>query len=687
MHSLQYPLDELGRSPGAGQALSEANSVCFAAIFACAMSATSGAICAIVRGALGSPHWFVILKAFLLLAAVVSCVVMLARRNGPQQRTTHGGMVLAVVAVMFLPCLAWVNSTIADIVAYPILLGMLSAGVLRAVALARGMARHRLMLAVICGCAAGIGYFFVVNAKGYATVLTAEQTLTGLQHLDTLFHASIANMLVQSGHLSTGLDGYLPIKYHVLSHIWIGCLGRWLGVATLDSYYLVAQIIAVPLLLFSLITAGVLLRRQGQGLADSALVTLVPLLLLMVADLWGWTSYLVSESYFVALILFLFAMPLLAEIADQGTPLRLPVLALAIAGTLVLFAKISVGVIFWGATGFLLWRRLGLTFINLAMLAVPIGLLVGLASMISSPDAGTYVLTLRPFSFVREYPQGALPNIVFNLVLLYGAGALWLSGTLGERRLAECLALVAVGSLVPALLLDIAGGSAFYFANVGTFACIAFLTAHHAPIIERRKHWLTRPGVILALLAVLGFATSEKRNSLSRLAIQFQELRVRAHVLAGRGEVSPLPALSAIAALLAPDGGLRKEIAADVSRGPGARSVEILRSLGAGQMRNVAVFVAPDNRPFWTNYVDCRGDPFLVPAVLGVPMLKGLNPPEFKCARDIYYTTSLYREDAFSALTSDDGLCARASGYGLDEVLILATPNEGRRLSCAVSKR
>jgi len=683
VHSLQFSLDELGRSQGAEQASSDANAVCFAASFACAMSATSGALCAIVRSPLGSPHWFVIVKAFLLLAALVSCVVVLARGNGPQQRASHGSMVLAIIAVMFMPCLALVNHTIADILVYPILLAAIAAGALRAVALAR----PRLMLAVICGCGAGIGYFFVVNSRGYATVLTPEQTLTGLQHLDTLFHATIANMLVQSGHPSTGLDGFLPIKYHVLSHIWIGGMGRWLGVATLDSYYLVAQIIAIPLLLFSLITAGALLRRQGRGLADCALVTLVPLLLLMVADVWGWTSYLVSESYFVSLLLFLFAMPLLGELADQDAPLRLPVFALVIAGTPVLFAKISVGVIFWGATGFLLWRRLGLTVPNLIMLAVPIGLLVGLASMISSPDAGTYVRTLRPLSFVREYPQGALPNIVANFVLLYGAGRFWLSGSLAERRLAEWFALVAIGSLVPALLLDIAGGSAFYFANVGTFACIVFLTAYHAPTIERRKPWLARPSVVLALLVLVGLATNEKRSSPVRLALQFEELRARAHSLAGRGEVSPLSTVPAITALLAPGGRLRQEIAADVSRGPGARSIEILRSLGAGQMRKVAVFVSPDNRPFWTNFVDCRGDPLFVPAVLGVPMLKGLNPPEFKCARDLYYTTSLYREDAFSAVTSDDQLCARASGLGLDEVLILAGPDEGRRLSCAVPKR
>ncbi|QPF93893.1 hypothetical protein [Bradyrhizobium commune] len=683
MHSPLNKPEELDRSFGVSRVSPEAGSICFAAVFVCAMSATSAVICAVVRGPLGSPHWFVFVKAFLLLAAAVSCVLVLTTRH----RQGHAGVVLGVIAILFLPCLAWLDRVLADVVIYPILLGVVFVGIWRFAVLVRGMARPTLMLAVASGCGAGICYFFVVNAKGYATVLTPEQAVTGLQHLDTLFHASIANMLVKTGHLSTGLDGFLPIKYHVLSHIWIGCIGLWLGVTTLESYYLVAQIIAIPLLFFSLIAAGALLRRPDDQSPDSALVTFVPLLLLAVADLWGWTSYLVSESYFLSLLLFLFAMPLFAEIADERSPLRPPLFALAIAGTLVLFSKISVGVIFWGATGFLLWRRTGPTALNLVKLALPIGLLVGLASMVSSPDAGTYVHTLRLLSFAREYPRGALPNIVANLVLLYGAASLWLAGSPSEKRLAETFALFAIGSLVPAVLLDIAGGSAFYFANVGTFACIAFLTAYGVPAIERRGHWAFRPAIVLGILIAVGLATDEKRNSPGKLAAQFRELNDRVHALTGADDAAPLPTARAIAALLAPAGSLRREIGDGIKRVPGTQSIETLLSLSGGQTRHLAVFVAPGNRPFWTTYLDCRGDPFIIPAILGVPMLKGINPPEFKCARDIYYTTSLYRDDAISEASTDEQLCARASGFGLDTLLVLSAPREGRKVSCAVPQR
>ena len=684
MHSLQSPVDKLGRSPEAEQASSDANAVCFAASFACAMSATSGALCAIVRSPLAGPHWFVIVKAFLLLTAVVSCVVVLAGRSGLQRRASHGSMVLAIIAVMFMPCLALVNRTIADILVYPILLGAISAGVLRVVALARSMARPRLMLAIMCGCGAGIGYFFVVNSRGYATVLTPEQALTGLQHLDTLFHASIANMLVKYGVLSTGLDGLAHIKYHFLSHIWLGGLGLWLRVSTLEAYYIAAQIVAVPLLLFSLVSSTNLLRQSSAGPIDSALITLVPLLFLLTVDLWGWTSYLVSESYFLALILFLLGLPLLAEIASDDFRLRpsLQVVALVVVGVLMLLSKISVGAIYWAATGFLLWRQLGLTLLNLLGLAIPILLLVGTCAAFTSPDSGTYLHALRPLSFVREYPQGALPNIVANLILLCVAWPIWRSGSGQQKKLAEVFAIIAIGGLAPALLLDLAGGAAYYFVNVGTWACIVFVSAHFVPSVGGRRPGFAGPAIVLFAILLVALATDEKRSSLRKFAAQFEELRARVGVLIGDPGVAALPPWRRVVALLAPGDPVRRKLAEDLKRTPGAQARQTLVSLGVMDNLRTAVFVPPDNQAFWSTYLDCRGNPLFVPAILGVPMLKGLNPAGLKCARDPFYSFAAYRPDAISEVSTDLQLCARAAELGFRWVVVLMTPTAGRKIEC-----
>ena len=298
------------------------------------MSGASAAMCAIVRMPLGSPHWFVFVKAFLLLGAVISCAVVLTVRRVEERDGAYAPVLMSTLAVMFLPCSAWLIGPAADIVAYPVLLGLFAVGVRSAIAASR-VPGSRPVLALACGCAAGIGYFLLINSRGYATVLTPELALVGIQHLDTLFHASIANMLVKHGALSTGLDGLVPLKYHVLSHIWLGCISLWLGVSTLEGYYIGAQVIAIPMLLFGLSLATHLLRRPGEGLSNRALITSGPLLLLFVADIWGSTSYLVSESYFVAMILFLLTLPLLADMArsPRGHRLDMQLAALGVAGT------------------------------------------------------------------------------------------------------------------------------------------------------------------------------------------------------------------------------------------------------------------------------------------------------------------------------------------------------------------
>ncbi len=632
--------------------------VYFAAIFGWSMSAVSAAMCAVVRMPLGTPHWVVFVKAFLLLGASISCAAVLCVWRIEKRGRSYAAVLAATLAVIFSPCLAWLMGPAADIVVYPVLLGLLVVGIGQAVAAARRMPGSHSILAIMCGCLAGFGYFLLINSRGYATVFTPELALVGTQHLDTLFHASIANMLVKHHALSTGLDGLVPIKYHVLSHIWLGCLGLWLGVTTLESYYIGAQIVAIPMLLFSLSLATYLLRRPGAVLIDGALITLLPLLLLLMTEIWGWTSYLVSESYFFAMILFLLALPLLAEMAESPRRHRLDaqLAALGVAGILILLSKISVGVIFWAAAGFLLWRQFGMTLLNLVMLAPSILLLVVFCAALSSPDSGTYVHAFALFSFIREFPQGAWPNVVANLLLLYAAWRVWRSGTSADRHIAEAFAVIAVSSLAPALLLQIGGGSAYYFANVGTWAAIVFCTAYAGNLLTKQGQRLLKPRLVLGAIVLLTFATDEKRNSAAKLGMQFSELQARVRLLAGKGPGEETTTRQRIAAVL----------------------------LSTGLMHDSAavVFVPPKNTAFWTNYPDCRGDPFFVPAIFGAPMLKGLNPSALKCPRDPYYGFAAYAADANSRASTDLELCARAADLGFDTVFVLPTPTVSRKIKC-----
>ena len=399
------------------------------------MAAVSAAMVGIVRWPLGSPHGFVFIKAFLLPGAVIACATLLSVRC-VERGGAYAALIVSTLAVIFLPCVAWLNGHFADAITYPLFVGLLVAGIAQTVSAMRGAPVGAWVVAVASGCLAGFGYFLVINSRAYGSVLTPELALTGIHQLDTIFHASIANMLVKYGALSTGLDGLLPIKYHALSHIWLGCIGLWLGVPTLEAYSIGGQIIGIPMLLFSLSLAIHLFRRHGEGPANGALITLGSLLLLFVADLWGWTSYLVSESYFLAMILFLLTLPLLAEIADSERRhrLSLQLAALGVAGLLILLSKISVGAVLAGRAEFVLWRRMGITPLGLIKLAVPLLLLVIPAIAVISPGARMLLEVLEPLGFIREHPRGALPNIAANLVLLYVAFQVWRGGTPRDQR-------------------------------------------------------------------------------------------------------------------------------------------------------------------------------------------------------------------------------------------------------------
>jgi hypothetical protein len=670
------------RGPMQQLAARQPSPIYFAAIFCWTMTAVTAAMVAIVRWPMGSPHWFVFVKAALLPCAVIACATLFTVRH-VERGGAYSALLVSAVAVIFLPCLAWLNGLLADVVTYPLHVGLLAAGIAQTASAARAAPASRWVFAIACGCLAGFGYFLVINSRAFGSVLTPELALTGIHQLDTIFHASIANMLVKYGALSTGLDGLPPAKYHVLSHIWLGCIGLWLGVPTLEAYSIGGQIIGIPMLLFSLSLAIHLFRRPGEGPANGALITLGSLLLLFVADLWGWTSYLVSESYFLAMILFLLTLPLLAEIADSERRRRLGVqlAALGVAGLLILLSKISVGAVLAGGAGFLLWRRMGMTPLGLIKLAAPLLLLVMLAIAIISPGARMLLETLEPLGFIREHPRGALPNIAANLVLLYVAFQVWRGGTPRDQRCAEAVAVMAIASMVPVLLINVPGGSDYYFVNVGTWTAIVFVCAYGGAHFEKLFPNPGMPGFVVGALLLVAFATQEKRQSAYRLGALFAQVQARARVVSGESAGAETTTRQRLIELLTPGHPARYALASDMKRTPGGQARETLLAMGITQSHRTAVFVPPDNASFWTIAVECRQDPLFVPAILGAPMLKGLNPPALKCPKEPYYGFADYK-DASSEPLSDQQLCARAAPWKLDTVLILTTPTTGRKVRC-----
>jgi hypothetical protein len=104
----------------------------------------------------------------------------------------------------------------------------------------------------------------------------------------------------------------------------------------------------------------------------------------------------------------------------------------------------------------------------------------------------------------------------------------------------------------------------------------------------------------------------------------------------------------------------------------GVRMVELIRGVAAQEGRSgLGVFVSPQNTRFWRYSVDCRSQPLFVPAVAGVPMVRGLPLVAERCRLP---RTFGYADYGMSS-HSDDGdpgdLCRHALSRGLRRVLVL----------------
>ena len=316
---------------------------------------------------------------------------------------------------------------------------------------------------------------------------------------------------------------------------------------------------------------------------------------------------------------------------------------------------------------------MGMTPLGLIKLAVPLLLCVILGIVIISPGGSMLLQSLAPFGFIMEYPRGALPNIVANLLLLWAAYSVWRRGALGDKGRAEAAAVIAIASVVPVLLINVPGGSDYYFVNVGTWMAIVFVCAYGIPSFERAFPDPLAPGLVVAAILLVALATGEKRKSAYRLGQMFAELQARVRLVTGESAGAETTTGQRLVALLTPGHQARYALASDIKRTPGAQANETLLAMGVTQAHRAAVFVPPDNVAFWNIAVECRADPFFFPAILGTPMLKGLNPAGLKCPKEPYYGFTDYK-DASSEPLSDQQLCARAGSWKIETVFVLETP-------------
>ncbi|MBA2688675.1 MAG: hypothetical protein H0U64_11285 [Gemmatimonadaceae bacterium] len=346
----------------------------------------------------------------------------------------------------------------------------------------------------------------------------------GTEHIDTLFHSSLSNMLRTYGAASVGLDGIPTINYHLGSH-WL--FARWAtltDLSTIDFYQLGYPVVVGSFFVASFLWMVHAVRRVWahesppmSGALHSpvqwvalfvALTGFLPMPAMNGVGVWA-SGPLLSESYGVALVILFLLVSLAADFwtraktetsADRATaPFDLFFLLLVVPfGTAALgLAKVSMMAVIFPAACYALLRvkqlRTRWVYLALVLSAIAFVLTVNFV-LVRGQNSGSMAL----FSFMRSYLPA--PWWPFFITIQFLWSWLYIFVRLRDTRVnsrrelitavrsgrildVEIIALVSVLGLLPGVVLAV-GSDAFYFSDVQRWLSLAFLLGY-APLMNR----------------------------------------------------------------------------------------------------------------------------------------------------------------------------------------------------------
>lgn len=351
-----------------------------------------------------------------------------------------------------------------------------------------------------------------LGTKSYTSFNMIKRLAADRIAQDTLFHSSIAAMLKNYGVTSTGLHGLVEIQYHVFSHWLYAGVSRLSGVSVFEVYGIIPFLFFIPLLLFSLSLATIRIADKEDSPTITYTWTLACVLLTatpIVAKNFGFfASYFQSESYIISLILLLTALPLLYK-----QKLSLPeTISLCLLCIVMSLSKISVGLVYTG-----LWWARSLFFPHIAtkktLITTLLLSIVAIATfLLTSPKHTGIELLFERFAFIRDYSylgkyikKFAKHSGPINLIATANLGMATVSiilfiifhyfiswivicqsfvttgnwkGVFKSPSAVYSLAAIG-GTMIIIVLLNIPGGSAYYFSNIAFFVslpiCILFI--------------------------------------------------------------------------------------------------------------------------------------------------------------------------------------------------------------------
>jgi hypothetical protein len=637
-----------------------AEAATFGALLSVAMS--GGVVLA--RSCLGDPPLLVALCPLVMTAAVLAPFLLPERLQETVPRFVYP---LLTLGVLLSPMLVVLTGRSLGLL-YPLLA---AAGVLRVAPRLREVGWTRLGGGATAALVLAPYLLTEIHRHPFAHVFLPEYALLGPRFLvqDTIFHTSLAHMIQSCGRASRGLDGLVPYPYHVASHAWLGFIGRITGSTPFFVFPFAQATLAVPALLTSALLATVCLARNGGRATVHAAVALA---LVLVFDALGWTSYYISESQTLGMAVALLGLPLLGDFIDE--PERTPGAdRLRLVATLgLVFAaiatKVSAGALLGVGFGWALLRRPGGPRVVFLAALGATGLL---ALWLFQPRNGRSLReSFELFAFFKQMGAERWRGSATLILPVLYLGAALLRRRLDRWR--EVVLVMTLVAYVPGFLLRLWDSTAWWFWNTMYWIVLPLVASTELP--RGRAGRALAPALFLGIVAV---------------ALVRFDLRRTVTIAAGLAEPPPGVSVSQFAWEWLTDCRARfaQPIADRLRSGEGTQLLAAVRAATPEDHRGVALFIPPSNQVFWKmdEAWACRRRPSYVPALTGLPLLKGAGP---SCPLWVTSIENGFSELDFDALTtpSDDAeLCEHARARGVTRVVILESttePAKNRVLAC-----
>jgi len=417
---------------------------------------------------------------------------------------------------------------------------------------------------------------------------------------DSVYHISIAAMIKGYGAVSHGLHGLSALEYHFGSHYILASLSNLLDISAFHAYAFIYPYFFIPLFNISiLIFIEKLKPSEGIGKAFTRLAIYLACLISFgifnqgsILNNFGvWSSFYVSESYLISLILL---FSLLSILLDMVINVRNLIIIMIIL-VAILITKVSTGLIAVGAIIlFIIYYRSSKIFsFNIDFKSIFSVTLFGIIFLIFikytvNGSEGAYI---SPFYFINTYvisdlnfwsklPLFLIIHFSFSWLAIY---SLWFYMEVNDvipiwYKLTLIFSLLVGIFFITAYYIQ--GGSNYYFSNISMFLSLPLLVLYFEYLIIKikKKNYF----YILIFIFILIYTPSVIKNSIKAYFIGLKSVR----------HESPI-----------------------------SYYINELELFAKERNVSEALIYIPRSEGLFWGALDCRTMPFIIPAISGIPAI------------------------------------------------------------------